>query len=210
MSIINARVNGANVPLANTSTNISSAGAAQIQKWLRGDIPLTIDNRLAYRQSSPQLKVKIDGKDWVPATYSWFPTHVNIWRNTYTTYEWNYNYHWSHYNGFRSDLCASVAGTGTTSYDTTTVRNISDTGLNVSMYMNIRGWWNADINTTVNQNGKVLWGGGGDWHTYGAQQHAYETFSNLSLKLNNCDVAASWGSGLGLNFSIHWSSSAEQ
>lgn len=220
---INARINNTNVVVASTDTNVA-ANDVNVQKWFRGVIPLTVDDRLGYRTEDPKLMIRLDGKDWIPAKEAWFPLSITLSQDVHNVSRSSRSRR-SHYDGTKADLVANVSDIGTASYDTETVRTINDTSLKVNVSLEIKGDWKpvtgdqwrssefdpAIVHTEtadVTQEDTIIWSSP-DWHTYGAQSSATIRFNSISSKLNGHDVSVVWGTGLGINTDILWAKSAE-
>lgn len=201
--------NGQNYKIASSTTHVNNTNKVYVKEWLRDNIPLTSDSRLAYRTSVPKLKVWLNGKEWEPAKEAWFPNHVtfNYWGETI---KGNRDGKWTGvFDGIKGHLYATVSKNGTLA-DGTNNSNINDGTLQVSVSMNMgHSYSGSNITNKLVTQTKTEIFVGGSWPTPHSQDIAYININNVSIKLNENNVNAAWEDGLGVGRPIAFAKSYE-
>lgn len=213
--------NGQYYKIASSTTHVNNTNKVYVKEWLRDNIPLTSDSRLAYRTSVPKLKVWLNGKEWEPAKEAWFPNHVtfNYWGETIKGNRagkwikgevdwWRNQWATGVFDGIKGHLYATVSKNGTLA-DGTSNSNINDNTLQVNITMNMGGSYSSyNINKNVTQTQTEIFVGG-SWPTPHSQDTRYININNVSIKLNENNINAVWENGLGVGRPIAFAKSHE-
>lgn len=201
--------NGQDYEVASSTTHVNNTNKVYVKEWLRDNIPLTCDSRLAYRTSVPKLKVWLNGKEWEPAKEAWFPNHVtfNYWGETIKGNR--NNKRTGVFDGIKGHLYATVSKNGTLA-DGTSNSNINDNTLQVSVSMNMgHNYSDSNITNKLVTQTKTEIFIGYSWPTPHSQNTRYININNVSIKLNEKNVNAVWEDGLGVGRPIAFAKSYE-
>lgn len=206
---INTYYNGNEYILA--SNNGINVNSNYISHWLMDKIPLTNNNKLAFRKSTPILKVWLNGSEWFPARYAWFPDNVIFnysqtkrpgnrsgkWVNgDFSYWDWRKYYTTGIHDGYDGHLHAHLSRQGTTASGVHGDIYDNSLGVNVSMNMGAN-YASSYVSKTVTQEDQIIFTGG-SWPTRYAEFY-YININNVSTTLNGYTISRIWQNDLGEN-----------